>query len=84
MSVLSDNIIKTRRDAGLSLRKLGESIDLSAQYLCDIEQDRRYPPYHTVLKIAHALKVSVFDLDPDIMVSIPLRVALEHGIQVEI
>lgn len=80
MSVLSDNIVKFRHERGLSLRKLGAAIDLSAQYLCDIEQDRRYPPFQTIQKIAHALQVSILDLDPETPISIPYRVAVEYGV----
>lgn len=80
MSELSKNIVRYRNARKFSLRDLGDRIGLSAQYLCDIEQDRRYPPLYTIEKIAKALDVSVLDLDPEVMVSVPYRLAAEHGI----
>ena len=83
MSELGRNIVRIRGERGMTLRGLGAEIDLSAQYLCDIEQDRRYPPFRTIEKIANALGVGVLDLDPEVMVSVPYRLAAEHGIVVK-
>jgi transcriptional regulator with XRE-family HTH domain len=35
---------RIRMSAGLTLRDLAESIDLSPQYLCDVESNRRPAP----------------------------------------
>lgn len=56
-------VIRALRDkAGLSLRELAKSVDVSAPFLSDVELGRRYPSEEVLGKVAKALKVSAEEL----------------------
>jgi transcriptional regulator with XRE-family HTH domain len=60
--VLSANIKKYRNIEGISQEKLAERTDLSEQLIKDIEGCRSWVSYKTVVKLAIALKVEVYQL----------------------
>jgi len=60
--ILSINIKKYRAELGLSQEKLAEIIDLSEQTINDIEGCRSWVSDKTLVKIAHALKVEIYQL----------------------
>ena len=53
------NVSRLRNDAGLSQDKLAEKADLDRTYLSGIERGVRNPGIKTVLRLAHALDVSL-------------------------
>ena len=59
---LSANIKKYRAEMGLSQEKLAELISLSDQTINDIEGCRSWVSDKTLVKIAKALKVEVYQL----------------------
>jgi len=59
---LSINIKKYRSIIGFSQEKLAESIGLSAQTINDIEGCRKWVSDKTVIKIARALNIEVYQL----------------------
>jgi len=61
-NVLSTNIKKRRRDLGFSQEKLAELTSLSAQTINDIEGRRMWVSDKTMLKLAHALNIEVYEL----------------------
>ena len=60
--VLSVNIKKYRAELGLSQEKLAETVALSDQTINDIEGCRSWVSDKTLVKIARALKVEVYQL----------------------
>ena len=60
--VLSANIKKYRKIEGISQEKLAEKTDLSEQLIKDIEGCRSWVSDKTVVKLAIALKVEVYQL----------------------
>ena len=60
--VLSGNIKKYRSELGLSQEKLAELVALSDQTINDIEGCRTWVSDKTLVKIARALKVEVYQL----------------------
>jgi transcriptional regulator with XRE-family HTH domain len=60
--VLSVNIKKYRSELGLSQEKLAELVALSDQTINDIEGCRSWVSDKTLVKIARALKVEVYQL----------------------
>jgi len=60
--VLSNNIKKYRAELGLSQEKLAELVALSEQTINDIEGCRSWVSDKTLVKIAHALKVEIYQL----------------------
>ncbi len=60
------NIKKARIDAGLTQKELAEKVNLTYNYISQIENDR-LPPTNTLFMIADALNVSpakLFEEDP--------------------
>jgi len=62
LAVFGRNVSRLRSDAGLSQDKLAEKADLDRTYLSGIERGIRNPGVTVVIRIAHALGVSVDDL----------------------
>jgi transcriptional regulator with XRE-family HTH domain len=60
--VLSSNIKKYRAPLGLSQEKLAEVTGLSNQTINDIEGGRKWVSDKTIVKIARALQVEVYQL----------------------
>ena len=60
-SVFSDNI-KKYRNGKFTQESLAEKIGVSAQNINDIEGKRRFPRTDTLVKIANALNVEVYQL----------------------
>jgi len=60
--VLSVNVKKYRAELGLSQEKLAEIVALSDQTINDIEGCRSWVSDKTLIKIARALKVEVYQL----------------------
>jgi transcriptional regulator with XRE-family HTH domain len=59
---LSTNIKKRRKILGLSQEKLAETANISSNMINDIEGCRTWVSDKTILKLAKALKVEVFEL----------------------
>jgi transcriptional regulator with XRE-family HTH domain len=74
-SDLGQEIRRLRKEAGITLRGLATTLEVSAAHLSDIERNRRRPSDDLLRKIAHALRRvgATFDslehlatgLDPD-------------------
>jgi len=60
--ILSANLKKYRSEMGLSQEKLAELVALSDQTINDIEGCRSWVSDKTLVKIARALKIEVFQL----------------------
>ena len=60
--ILSVNIKKYRSELGLSQEKLSELVNLSDQTINDIEGCRTWVSDKTLIKIARALKVEIYQL----------------------
>jgi len=61
-AVLSQNIRLYRRHHGWSQADLAETADISITFLSNIERGIKWPYPDTLIKIAQALKVEVFEL----------------------
>ena len=61
-SILSDNIKIRRKQLNISQSKLAEMIDMSANYITDIENQRTWVSDTTLIKIASVLGVEVYEL----------------------
>jgi len=60
--ILSKNIKLYRKNSGLSQEKLAETIGLSSQTINDIEGCRTWISDKTIVKIARALNIEVYQL----------------------
>ena len=61
-SILSDNIKIRRKQLNISQSKLAEMIDMSTNYITDIENQRTWVSDTTLIKIASVLGVEVYEL----------------------
>lgn len=61
-SILSENIKIRRKQLNISQSKLAEMINMSANYVTDIETQRTWVSDTTLIKIASALGVEVYEL----------------------
>ena len=61
-SILSENIKNRRKQLNISQRKLAEMINMSSNYVTDIETQRTWVSDSTLVKIASALGVEVYEL----------------------
>ena len=61
-SILSDNIKIRRKQLNISQSKLAEMIDMSANYITDIGNQRTWVSDTTLIKIASVLGVEVYEL----------------------
>lgn len=57
---IGERIRNRRKELGLSLRKLGAKVDLSAGYLSQLENDQISPSLNSLQNIATALEVPMF------------------------
>ena len=57
-----DNIRSLRKKAGLSQEKLADKADISRQMMNDIEGRKRWLTKGTLVKLANALRVDVYEL----------------------
>jgi transcriptional regulator with XRE-family HTH domain len=62
MRSLAERIRELRNQKNLSLRELARQVGVSAPFLTDVENHRRYPADDTLEKLAHALGTSAEDL----------------------
>ena len=62
MNTLGDRIRELRNGRDLSLRELAKIVGVSAPFLTDVEQGRRFPADDTLEKLARALRTTVADL----------------------
>lgn len=61
-SILSENIKNRRKQLNISQSKLAEMINMSSNYVTDIETQRTWVSDSTLVKIASALGVEVYEL----------------------
>ena len=61
-SLFSQNIKKYRQRKGLSQEKLAEKMEISTNYLSDIERKKGWVSPFSLAKLANALGVEVFEL----------------------
>ena len=61
-SILSENIKNRRKQLNISQSKLAEMINMSSNYVTDIETQRTWVSDSTLVKIAFALGVEVYEL----------------------
>jgi transcriptional regulator with XRE-family HTH domain len=61
-NLLSINIKRYRQRKGLSQEKLAEKMDISTNYLSDIETGRGWVSPFSLVRLANALEVEVFEL----------------------
>ena len=61
-SILSDNIKIRRKQLNISQSKLAEIINMSSNYITDIENQKTWVSDSTLIKIASALGVEVYEL----------------------
>ena len=62
LSEFGRNVSRARNNAGLSQDKLAEKADLDRTYLSGIERGVRNPGIKTVIRLAHALGVTLDQL----------------------
>jgi transcriptional regulator with XRE-family HTH domain len=60
--ILSQNIKRFRQRKGWSQAKLAEKMDISTNYLSDIETKRGWVSPFSLIKLANALEIEVFEL----------------------
>ena len=61
-SLFSQNIKRYRQRKGLSQEKLAEKIEISTNYLSDIERKKGWVSPLSLAKLANALDIEVFEL----------------------
>jgi len=61
-TLLSQNIKRHRQRKGLSQAKLAEKMEISTNYLSDIETKRGWVSAFSLTKLANALGIEVFEL----------------------
>ncbi|MDR2069050.1 MAG: helix-turn-helix domain-containing protein [Spirochaetaceae bacterium] len=61
-SIFSLNIKRFRRRKGLSQEKLAEKMGISTNYLSDIETGKGWVSPFSLVKMANALEIEVFEL----------------------
>jgi transcriptional regulator with XRE-family HTH domain len=61
-NLLSRNIKRYRQRKGWSQAKLAEKMDISTNYLSDIETKRGWVSSFSLVKLANALEIDVFEL----------------------
>ena len=61
-TILSQNIKRFRQRKGLSQAKLAEKMEISTNYLSDIERKRGWVSPFSLIKLANALEIEVFEL----------------------
>ena len=61
-NLLSQNIKRYRQRKGWSQAKLAEKMDISTNYLSDIETKRGWVSAFSLVKLANALEIEVFEL----------------------
>jgi transcriptional regulator with XRE-family HTH domain len=61
-NLLSLNIKRFRQRKGLSQAKLAEKMDISTNYLSDIETKRGWVSPFSLVKMANALEIEVYEL----------------------
>jgi len=59
---MSHNIKRFRKRKGLSQERLAEKMDISTNYLSDIERKKNWPSPVSLTKLANALEIEVFEL----------------------
>ena len=76
-SLFSQNIKHFRQRKGLSQAKLAEEMKISTNYLSDIETKRGWVSPFSLIKLANALEVEVFELfKPQDAVPFDVKMAL--------
>ena len=61
-AIFSENIKKYRQRKGWSQEKLAEKMEISTNYLSDIERKRGWVSPFSLVKLANALEIEVFEL----------------------
>ena len=61
-SILSQNIRRFRTMRGLSQEKLAEKMEISTNYMSDVERGRNWLSSFSLVKLANALEIEVFEL----------------------
>ena len=61
-TILSLNIKRYRQRKGLSQAKLAEKMEISTNYLSEIETKRGWVSPHSLVNMANALDIEVFEL----------------------
>jgi len=60
--ILSQNIKRFRQRKGWSQAKLAEKMEISTNYLSDIERKRGWVSPFSLVKLANALEIEIFEL----------------------
>ena len=61
-SILSQNIRRFRTMRGLSQERLAEKMEISTNYMSDVERGRNWLSSFSLVKLANALEIEVFEL----------------------
>ena len=61
-AILSKNIKRHRQSRNLSQADLAEKLDISVNFLCNIENGNRWISPQTLVKFANALKIEPYEL----------------------
>ena len=61
-SLLSQNIKRFRKRKGFSQEKLAEIMEISTNYLSDIERGKSWGSPFSIVKLANALGIEVYEL----------------------
>ena len=61
-SLFSQNIKRYRQRKGLSQEKLAEKMEISTNYLSDIERKRGWVSPLSLVKLANSLEIEIFEL----------------------
>jgi transcriptional regulator with XRE-family HTH domain len=77
--LLSQNIKRFRQRKGWSQAKLAEKMEISTNYLSDIETKRGWVSPFSLIKLANALEIEVFELfKPLETASIDIKTAVDR------
>ena len=61
-NLLSQNIKRFRQRKGLSQVKLAEKVDISTNYLSEVETGKGWISPYSLVKLANALEIEVYEL----------------------
>ena len=61
-NILSQNIRRFRKSKGFSQERLAEKMEISTNYLSDIERGKSWGSPYSLVKLANALEIEVFEL----------------------
>jgi len=62
---MKNNLKNIRKEAGLTMRGLGDTTGITASYICDLERGSSIPTLKKAYLLANVLNKSVYDIWPD-------------------